>query len=1307
MKRTGIVLSITLMLAIAFLVTALTTPANASPANYRIDLPVRSFTPDANQLQFFQQRDNTEPQSFLIQFSSHPSEASKAAMTQDGIHLQQYIGGGAWIAWMASEANMSALASADVRWAGGYLPQDRIAPRVTGQQNPEWAVAGDEIILAVQFPMQLDESTGEAILRSLGATVGDHIPVLNVWYAQMSLRSAVILSEDSQVLAIDYISPPMDMVNAGVRAALRVDEVNDPPFGLTGEGVTVCVYDGGISYVSHPDFEDRGTIGEPGGFAAHATHVAGTVLGNGAEAYRGMAPDALLIAYEYESCIPNCLYDSPQDIFENYQEALLTHGAHLFTNSIGANIYSNGYPCEWQGDYETVSALLDGIVRGSVGGPVIITWAAGNERGGGACGLLYDSMSVPSGAKNVITVGASDDNNNIASFSSWGPTDDGRIKPEVTAPGVGVVSCNNGGGYTTMSGTSMATPAVAGVNALLVQAWQQTALTEFPLPATVKAILCNAAEDYNNPGPDYVFGFGRVDAVRTIETVQNFGYLEASVGDNGVFSHDINVPAGMSELKVTAAWSDPPAAYLPPICLINNLDLTLVDPNGNTHLPFILDGANPSLPATTGINNVDVVEQVAVSNPMAGTWTMQMTGTDVPDGPQDFSVAANVPMAAGIMTVTGTVTNINNGVPIEGATVTLDDTGGGTTTDANGDYFMYLPISETSAVTAEAPGHFYQRAYIIPNENDLAEIDFQLHNRAVGQINGVVRTADNNPVQGATVTVEELPQLTRITNASGQFTFTLPTGDVFTLSSGSGNLVGEVKTYARRTQPVSVQLYLLEEAQQYTGPSQQVRYIAVQSGDGHQYAANFNWREIDPLAGGSGTRVTFTTEEDAQVVALPFTVGYYGNDYTELTVNENGFFCFGDVTADPDAADYSNSGIPDDDGPPAMVAPFWEDFKYDLTNVSYFHDAATGIFIIEWYNSRQWPEDGTLETFQVIFNDRDFPTPPPYLPYDENTRILFQYADVNDLGNATVGIESPDEQAGIQMLYFNNTGDGGYAPTASTILDGSTILFYVPRAKVQGHVELDVADPEVDITVSSEYGEITVGVDGNYSIDVLPGTFELSFSAPGYETLGVQFELNEYQQTTANPVTLAKLYPPMNVTYDDQGGSVIINWTAPIGGVVDDFLGYYRVYKDGVVGSLVQTTTWTDTNPNVDLNYWVSAIYAGGESDSSLHATPGVLLAGIGEDGSLLPEEFEIGQAYPNPFNPATSVRIALPEIASVKVAVFDVLGREVVRLANGETMPAGYHRLTWDADSHASGVYFLQVEAGPEKAVRKLVLLK
>ncbi|HEX04622.1 MAG TPA: T9SS type A sorting domain-containing protein [Bacteroidetes bacterium] len=115
-------------------------------------------------------------------------------------------------------------------------------------------------------------------------------------------------------------------------------------------------------------------------------------------------------------------------------------------------------------------------------------------------------------------------------------------------------------------------------------------------------------------------------------------------------------------------------------------------------------------------------------------------------------------------------------------------------------------------------------------------------------------------------------------------------------------------------------------------------------------------------------------------------------------------------------------------------------------------------------------------------------------------------------------------------------------------------------------------------------------------------------------------------------------------------------------------------------------------------------MYAGGESDSSLHAS---YLLEVGERLSLIPTEFEVSPPWPNPFNPSTAIQIALPEQAKLTVAVYDLLGRQVTRLVSDENRQAGYHRLVWNATGHASGVYFVRVTAGPHSSVKKVMLLK
>ncbi|MBS1261624.1 MAG: Serine protease AprX [Calditrichaeota bacterium] len=1287
--------------------------ALSAPKSYRIDMPVRTFTPDAEGPAYLDSRDARDGQAVLIQFAAHPTNADKGALSRRGVRLQQYVGGGAWIAWLAEGVSARSVQGMQVRWAGPLRPGDRIAPRVVNEEIPSWAEAGDEILISVQFVKEVSESRGEAILQGAGVSeVGDYISILNVWYAQVPPSLARELAEIEQVLAIDYIAPPMDMINEGVRAALRVDELYDPPLELRGAGSTVCVYDGGMVDANHPDFEDRVTIGENGGVASHATHVAGTVGGNGAPNVRGMAPECTIISYEYEQCVPYCLYDSPQDIFENYEEAWLEHGARIFTNSIGANIYANGYPCEWQGDYELTSALVDSIVRGAVGAPVIIGFAAGNENPDWSpCGTGYETMTVPAGAKNIITVGASDDFDNIASFSSWGPPDDGRVKPTVTAPGVDVVSCNAGGGYTTMSGTSMATPAIAGVNALLIEAWGRWAISDFPMPATIKAILANSAEDLGEPGPDYVFGFGRGDAVRSVEAIQNFGYLEAQVGDNGSYTHEFNVPAGMDAVKVTAAWSDPPAPYLPPITLINDLDITLEDPDGTTWQPYVLDPDNPGAPAAPGTNTLDVVEQVEVENPASGQWSLTVTGTDVPVGPQSFSVAANVPLAEGVMTISGVVTDANSGAPIEGAFVGLEGAGGGRETNENGEYFMYLPVSEITAISADHVAYEPQRAYVLPDEDGEATIDFQLSTSPTGTISGRVFDPDGEPVAGADVSVVGLPQYATVTGEFGFFALVVPASNYYQVRAEAMNLEALAEAYVPEGENRFLQLTLMSTEQRATGPDLH-GYIAVQSGDQHPMAPEYDWVEIDPDAGGPGTRIELTEEEQPVVVELPFEFSYYGRPTDVITVNENGFFCFGDVTplGNDIAADYSNSPIPDDDGPPALVGPFWEDFRAVETNLSYWYDEANGRFIVEWYDSRQWPVDATYETFQVqiyeIYHDLN---PEFYLPSDLDGRIVFQYNDIEDLGNATVGIEAPSEEDGVQILYFSHDGDGSVAPTAVMPTDESAIVFYRPTAVVAGHAYLNPENPDVDIEIRSPRGRTYADNNGLFVLPLKPGATEMTYQAPGYERLVRGVEVADWHVAMMPDVTLWQLQPPSALTFEVQDQTVVLDWSAPeFGGQeIDEFLDQYRVYKQGLQVAQVGETSWTDENPDPNaLMYWVTAMYDGGESDSSNHAEPG-FAAAVGDGLAGLPDEYEISQAYPNPFNPATSLRIALPEAAPVRIAVFDVLGREVAQLAGGEKMQPGYHRFTWRADEHASGVYFVTVNAGPESAVRKIVLLK
>jgi hypothetical protein len=251
----------------------------------------------------------------------------------------------------------------------------------------------------------------------------------------------------------------------------------------------------------------------------------------------------------------------------------------------------------------------------------------------------------------------------MADFSSWGPTKDGRLKPDVVAPGDSIKSTFPGGGYGIQSGTSMATPHVSGIAALVIQRYRAIFQTQQFRGETIKALLIQTAKDlvssneepltaqYYRPGPDFASGYGIVDAMAAWNAVAVDRILESQIAHQAVVTRSLVITAGTPVLKATLAWNDPAAA--PNTCdnfalgcslLTNNLDLELVDPDGAIQRPWILNPAAPNAAATRGVDNRNVVEQVQVDAPMAGMWTMRIRGTNIAAGPQAFAVVTNVPM---------------------------------------------------------------------------------------------------------------------------------------------------------------------------------------------------------------------------------------------------------------------------------------------------------------------------------------------------------------------------------------------------------------------------------------------------------------------------------------------------------------------------------------------------------------------------------------------------------------------------------------------------------------------------------------
>ncbi|MEO1628639.1 MAG: S8 family serine peptidase, partial [Bacteroidota bacterium] len=243
-------------------------------------------------------------------------------------------------------------------------------------------------------------------------------------------------------------------------------------------------------------------------------------------------------------------------------------------------------------------------------------------------------------AKNVLTVGAVSETRSIWSSSSRGPVSDGRIKPEICGIGTKVYSTGRDYNYWAANGTSMAAPAVTGTLGLLYQRYRQLHNGDDPDGAFLKALVCNTADDLGNSGPDYTYGFGLINGRRAVEVMENLQYAKGEIEQGQVDQLSINVPAGVSEVKVMLYWSDKEAAAFPTKALVNDLDLSVQQPGGTVYFPWVLnpDTLHVEDVARRGVDNLNNIEQVTIETPTAGQYEIFVNGREIPFGPQAYYI---------------------------------------------------------------------------------------------------------------------------------------------------------------------------------------------------------------------------------------------------------------------------------------------------------------------------------------------------------------------------------------------------------------------------------------------------------------------------------------------------------------------------------------------------------------------------------------------------------------------------------------------------------------------------------------------
>jgi len=442
---------------------------------------------------------------------------------------------------------------------------------------------------------------------------------------------------------------------------------------IQGEGMTAWVWDGGPVRDTHEEFMINGTskvtIADYSTMSDHATHVAGTIAARGVLTIPITGGTTTVRGLAFNSAIKS--YDWTDDLSEMEDQA--GKGMLVSNHSYGPVLSSNN-SIWYLGSYFTDAQGVDEICYNY---PFYLpVFAAGNDRdeSGIPYGtqisnkLGYDLIAGEGVAKNVMTVAAvyevpsyvNSSSVTMSSFSNYGPTDDGRIKPEISAKGVSVRSTTSNSDTSTgfKNGTSMAAPGVTAV-ALLLQQYYKQLYGNNMKAATLKGLILHTADEAGDyPGPDYSYGWGLINADASARVIRDKNLItnrsivqELNLNNQAIYTQTISATSSRP-LKVSISWTDPAGALAAAGMidsatknLVNDLDVKVISSNGTVYYPWKLQGmTNTFGPATnSSTNDVDNFERIDIPNP-SGTYTITVTHKgSLTNNHQNFTLIASAP----------------------------------------------------------------------------------------------------------------------------------------------------------------------------------------------------------------------------------------------------------------------------------------------------------------------------------------------------------------------------------------------------------------------------------------------------------------------------------------------------------------------------------------------------------------------------------------------------------------------------------------------------------------------------------------
>jgi hypothetical protein len=611
---------------------------------------------------------------FLIQFEGHPQKAWRATLRDAGVDLLKYVPDDAYVARFRNASVKQISALSFVRWIGPYRSTHKMERRLAATATN--AAPSVNVLLAPgATPAEI------ARVRALFQSV-DHESHLRQGVILRGALRAGALTQVAQADATLWIEPAphrrlvdeaATKIVGGDDGAVATPSVTQQ-LGFAGQGVTVCVADTGLdsgdTNAMHPDMSGRVsgfkfypplTDGSDG--YGHGTHCAGIVAGNAAT--HETDPDTgawygLGVASGANLFIERIFDENAAEVSPAPSDEMLTRDAVR----AGAQIASDSWGNDNQGAYDTDAAQFDELVRDADSitpgdQAYILEFSAGNAGPGS------ETLDSPASGKNVIASGASENSpgtlaltyglyadgaDTMADFSSRGPSADGRIKPDLVAPGSWIASAASSAApdeasiawspidnyYVYMGGTSMSGPAVAGAAAVFAQFYKTGHTNAMPSPALVKAALINSAvplDDANGgpgPIPNFDEGWGRVALTNLIGSPRGYQYLDqtALLSTGQIYEQHAFVADPSQPLKITVAYTDVPGFPGAIPALVNDLDLEVVAPDGTIYRgnQFVGGESVPNAPSADNLNNV---EGVHLAQPQAGDYLVRIRARNV------------------------------------------------------------------------------------------------------------------------------------------------------------------------------------------------------------------------------------------------------------------------------------------------------------------------------------------------------------------------------------------------------------------------------------------------------------------------------------------------------------------------------------------------------------------------------------------------------------------------------------------------------------------------------------------------------